>query len=145
MMGKGRGSLPSLALDRNSLRRSPRQPSIHPNRRSMRDTPNEDKPLDSKDRYLVLDVRLNRRDFLSSTMLASGALLLNANAPLLQQQQGPTGLAWEGPGGVGDYARSHGNMWATVSTAHDLRDGKIGGEAARQRAIDTGERYDLIV
>jgi len=109
--------------------------------------PNDDplEPLDDKDRDLGLDMPITRRDFLNSTLLASGALLLNAKAPLLQQPQGPTGLAWEGPGGVGDYARSHGNMWATVSTAHDLRDGKIGGEAARQRATDTGERYDLIV
>ena len=87
--------------------------------------PNDDplEPLDDKDRDLGLDMPITRRDFLNSTLLASGALLLNAKAPLLQQPQGPTGLAWEGPGGVGDYARSHGNMWATVSTAHDLRDG----------------------
>ena len=32
-----------------------------------------------------------------------------------------------------------------VTAAHDLRDGKFGGDAARQRAVDTGERYDLIV
>jgi len=109
--------------------------------------PNDDplEPLDGKDRDLGLDVPITRRDFLNSTLLASGALLLNTKAPLLQQQQGPTGLAWEGPGGVGDYARSHGNMWATVSTAHELRDGKIGGEAVRQRATDTGERYDVII
>jgi spermidine dehydrogenase len=68
----------------------------------------------------------------------------STQAPLLAQSQGGTNLVWEGPGGVGDYARSHGNMWATVSAAHDMRDGKF-GEAARKRATDTGERYDLIV
>jgi len=104
-----------------------------------------DRPLDSTERDLGLDVPITRRDFLNSTLLASGAVLLNTRSPLLQQSQGPSGAAWEGPGGVGDYARSHGNMWATVSTAHDLRDGKLGGEAARKRATDTGERYDLIV
>ena len=112
----------------------------------MSRTPNEPVRLDSKERDLGLDVPITRRDFLNSTLLASGAALLHANAPLfLHQGHGLTGAAWEGPGGVGDYARSHGNMWATVAAAHDMRDGKLGGEAARRRAVDTGERYDLIV
>ena len=101
-------------------------------------------PLDSKERDLGLDVPITRRDFLNSTLLASGALLLDARAPLHRQTPSTTNPAWEGFGGVGDYARSHGNMWAAVSTAHDLRDGKLTGDAAR-RAVDTGERYDLIV
>jgi spermidine dehydrogenase len=36
-------------------------------------------------------------------------------------------------------------MWSTVAVAHDLRDGKFSTDAARRRAVDTGERYDLIV
>jgi spermidine dehydrogenase len=112
--------------------------------------PNEEEPLQplepfgGKDRDLGLDVPITRRDFLNATLLASGAALLDAKAPLLAQTPTGTNPAWEGPGGVGDYARSHGNMWATVSAAHDLRDGKF-GDAARKRATDTGERYDLIV
>ena len=102
-------------------------------------------PIDSEERDLGLDVPITRRDFLNSTLLASGALLLDAKAPLLAQAPSASNAAWEGFGGVGDYARSHGNMWATVSTAHDLRDGKLGDDAARRRAVDTGERYDLIV
>jgi spermidine dehydrogenase len=102
-------------------------------------------PLDSKERDLGLDVPITRRDFLNSTLLASGALLLDARAPLHQQTPSTTNPAWEGFGGVGDYSRSHGNMWAAVSTAHDLRDGKLTGDAARRRGVDTGERYDLVV
>jgi spermidine dehydrogenase len=102
-------------------------------------------PLDSKERDLGLDVPITRRDFLNSTLLASGALLLEARAPLFQQAPNATNAAWEGPGGVGDYARSHGNMWSAVTAAHDLRDGKLSDDAARRGAVDTGERYDLIV
>src|SRR5688572_7870764 len=101
--------------------------------------------FDSKERDLGLDVPITRRDFLNSTLLASGALLLDTKAPRFQQAPNATNPAWEGPGGVGDYARSHGNMWSSVTAAHDLRDGKLGGDEARRRAIDTGERYDLIV
>jgi len=98
---------------------------------------------DSTERDLGLDVPITRRDFLNSTLLASGAVLLHTKAPLFQQPTSPA--AWEGPGGVGDYAPSHGNMWAGVADAHALRDGTLGGEAARRRAVDTGERYDLVV
>jgi spermidine dehydrogenase len=101
--------------------------------------------FDSKDRDLGLDVPITRRDFLNSTLLASGALLLDARAPAFTQAPNVANPAWEGPGGVGDYARSHGNMWSSVVTAHDMRDGKLSGDAARRRAVDTGERYDLIV
>ena len=99
-------------------------------------------PLDSKERDLGLDVPITRRDFLNSTLLASGAVLLHTKAPLIKQT---SAAAWEGPGGVGDYARSHGNMRASVTTAHELRDGTLGGDAMRRRAVDTGERYDLII
>ena len=106
------------------------------------DTPRDDVSIDSAERDLGLDVPITRRDFLNSTLLASGAVLLHTKAPFVLQSQN---AAWEGPGGVGDYARSHGNMWSAVTTAHELRDGTFGGESAQRRATDTGERYDLIV
>src|SRR5687767_14455481 len=120
--------------------------SRHDASRGFRMTPNtpphDDIPLDSTERDLGLDVPITRRDFLNSTLLASGAALLHTKAPFVLQSQN---AAWEGPGGVGDYARSHGNMWSAVTTAHELRDGTLGGESARRQAADTGERYDLIV
>lgn len=96
----------------------------------------------STERDLGLDVDITRRDFLGATLLGAGMLLLDARAPLGVRPP-TTNPDWEGYGGVGDYARSHGNMWATLLTAHALRDGKF--KAARQVAVDTGETYDLIV
>ena len=109
----------------------------------MTPKPSNDR-FDSAERDLGLDVPITRRDFLNSTLLASGAALLERRAPLLMQAPNAANPAWEGPGGIGDYARSHGNMWSSITAAHDLRDGKF-DEAARRRAVDTGERYDLIV
>ena len=109
----------------------------------MTPKPSDDR-FDSAERDLGLDVPITRRDFLNSTLLASGAALLERRAPLLMQAPNAANPAWEGPGGIGDYARSHGNMWSSITAAHDLRDGKF-NEAARRRAVDTGERYDLIV
>jgi len=50
---------------------------------------------------------------------------------------------WYGPGGVGDYAPSHGNTPDVVTMAHRVRDGRF--EAQLAQASDTGEEYDLIV
>jgi spermidine dehydrogenase len=101
--------------------------------------------LSSEERDLGLDVSITRRDFLDAALLAAGAALLRAPAPLWAQQGGGprTNPEWEGFGGVGDYARSHGNTWDALSVAHDMRDGKL--RRAREEATDTGETYDLIV
>ncbi|HEV8201919.1 MAG TPA: NAD(P)-binding protein [Candidatus Polarisedimenticolia bacterium] len=50
---------------------------------------------------------------------------------------------WYGPGGIGDYAPSHGNTPEVVTMAHRVRDGRFGAQFAQ--ASDTGEAYDLIV
>ena len=99
--------------------------------------------FDSQERDLGLDTSITRRDFLNASLLATGAALLHTSAPLVRQASAPTNPGWEGFAGVGDYARSHGNTWASLSVAHDLRDGKFANAASR--AVDTGERYDLIV
>lgn len=101
--------------------------------------------LDSADRDLGLDASITRRDFLDASLLAAGAALIRTPAPLHRQPTPSGNPAWEGFGGVGDYARSHGNTWEALSTAHDLRDGKYSGDKARSLAIDTGERHDLVV
>ena len=98
----------------------------------------------SEERDLGLDTSITRRDFLDAALLAAGATLLRSPSPLHAQAAGPhTNPEWEGFAGVGDYARSHGNTWDALSTAHELRDGKL--NRARQLAVDTGESYDLIV
>src|SRR5687768_14599364 len=99
--------------------------------------------FDSEERDLGLDQNITRRDFVNSLAVGAGASLLNMPAPATQAPA--TNAVWDGPGGVGDYARSHGNMWGMVTTAHELRDGKLGGPNAATQAIDTGETYDLIV
>lgn len=101
--------------------------------------------LNSEERDLGLDQTITRRDFLNTTLLAAGTALLGSRAPLAQAAPASANPAWDGYGGVGDYAGSHGNMWSTVSAAHELRDGKVGGPQASKLAVDTGERYDLIV
>ncbi len=76
-------------------------------------------------------------------MLGAGSVLLRRPAPLARRRRSVENPEWEGFGGVGDYARSHGNTWEALTVAHDLRDGKLAD--ARSRATDTGERYDLII
>ena len=63
----------------------------------------EKKP--NHDRALGMAEPISRRDFLNSTLLASGALLLNGKAPA----QMLTPDDWTGYGGVGDYRDSNGN------------------------------------
>src|SRR5881392_4364827 len=81
---------------------------------------------------------ITRRDFLNGTLLAGAGLVLGRSiqAPAISPAD-----AWDGYGGVGDYARAHGNMYDVMTTAHRMRYGdferKIGG------ATDTGEIYDL--
>jgi len=87
---------------------------------------------------LGMNEAITRRDFLNGTLLAGAGLVLGRSiqAPAISPAD-----AWDGYGGVGDYARAHGNMYDVMTTAHRMRDGdferKIGG------ATDTGEIYDL--
>ncbi len=53
------------------------------------------------------------------------------------------GDSWYGPGGVGDYASSHGNTPDLIQTAHQIRAGRFDKVSAS--AIDSGEEYDLVI
>ena len=55
-----------------------------------------------------MEARITRRDFLGSTLLASGSMLLVGATPveLLGGNDEFTGY-----GGVGDYSASNGNTW----------------------------------
>lgn len=83
---------------------------------------------------------ITRRDFLNAALLGAGALLLDLPAPL---QLLARTKEWDGYGGVGDYAGSHGNTEADVRAAHKVRDGFY--TVLPDDVIDTGERFDLIV
>jgi len=102
------------------------------------------------DRALGMDTSITRRDFLGSTLLASGAQLLEPISPsyLLAMQSGSNSQSggaeeWNGYGGVGEYAKSNGNTWEVLSAGHRLRDTQDPIEAAL--AHDTGETYDCVV
>ena len=103
------------------------------------------------DETLGMDERITRRDFLNSTLLASGGALLAPLAPagLLQSRvarQRQFSLSsddWTGYGGVGDYANSNGNTTEVLEAGHQIRDGVF--NTLPPGVIDTGETYDCVV
>ena len=90
---------------------------------------------------LGTDAAITRRDFLGGTLIGSGAALLGMVCPA--RAQGLTD-AWDGFAGVGDYARSNGNVSSVVNAAHGIRDGQYeAGVAAAplaRRALRSGHR-----
>lgn len=101
----------------------------------------------SSDHKLGLDLDITRRDFLNSTLLASGGLLLNAASPAqLLGQSNSSGTAeddWTGYGGVGDYGKSNGNTMPVIEAGHRIRDAQF--ETLPAEVIETGESYDCVV
>jgi spermidine dehydrogenase len=80
---------------------------------------------------------ISRRDFLNGALLASAGLLLHGKAPTISPAD-----AFDGYGGIGDYAHSNGNTWDVLSAGHAMRDGAF--EKRIANATDTGEIYDLV-
>jgi spermidine dehydrogenase len=108
-----------------------------------------------RDKRLGLDRAITRRDFLYGVPALAGVLAAcrspqgsagspagGGAAPAM-----PGGLEvgpdWYGPGGVGDYASSHGNTPEVLTVAHQVRDGVFDALAAQ--AVDSGEAYDLVI
>ena len=89
---------------------------------------------------LGTDAAITRRDFLGGTLIGSGAALLGMVCPA--RAQGLTN-AWDGFAGVGDYARSNGNVSSVVNAAHGIRDGQY--EAGVAAAPSREEPYDLVI
>ena len=89
-----------------------------------------------------LNQRITRRDFLNSTLLASGALIAVSPAELLAQAAAQ-GDNWSGPGGVGDYASSNGNTLEVLTDGHKIRDHAY--DTLPSTVVDTAETYDCIV
>ena len=83
---------------------------------------------------------MTRRDFLGTTLLASGAALLDGLTPaqLLAQQQDD----FTGYGGVGEYSTSNGNTWAVLQAGHKIRDAVY--DRLPKDVIETGETYDCV-
>ncbi len=123
-------------------------------------------PDDRRDARLGLNRRITRRDFVYGLPAVAGLLAacrvergaggapgsraIGGAAPqgappdLWAQSTGADlGDEWYGPGGVGDYASSHGNTPEVLRVAHEVRDGRF--DAGLAGAVDTGESYDLVV
>jgi spermidine dehydrogenase len=80
---------------------------------------------------------MTRRDYLNSTLLASGSVLLGGAAPADLLAKGD----WDGYGGVGDYASANGNTFDVMSEAHKM----IRDHGAAAKVIDTAEEFDCVV
>jgi len=87
-----------------------------------------------------MEARITRRDFLGSTLLASGSMLLAGATPrqLLAGNDEFTGY-----GGIGDYSSSNGNTWNVLEAGHAIRDGRY--DALPKDMVETGENYDCVV
>jgi spermidine dehydrogenase len=108
-----------------------------------------------RDVTLGMNRSITRRDFLYGIPALAG--LMAACRPQRGGAGQPAGVldaralrreidvgdAWYGPGGIGDYAPSHGNTPDVLRVAHQVRDGEFDDIAGQ--AIDTGEEYDLVI
>jgi spermidine dehydrogenase len=92
------------------------------------------------DRSLGMNTSITRRDFLGSTLLASGAALLPSVTPadLLVASDDFTGY-----GGVGEYRNANGNTWPVLEAGHKIRDNAYRPQP--KDIIDTGETYDCVI
>jgi spermidine dehydrogenase len=91
------------------------------------------------DKLLGMDSKICRRDFLNSTLLASGSVLLGSLSPrqLMARDE------WTGYGGVGDYADSNGNTFDVMTAGHQIRDQVF--DSLPTDTIDTGEVFDCVI
>ena len=83
---------------------------------------------------------LTRRDFLNGVLIGTGAALLNLPAPL-KLMAGTE--EWEGPGGVGDYADSHGNTAEFVRIFKEIQNGRY--DKISDGVTETREIFDLVI
>src|SRR5262249_47668252 len=89
-----------------------------------------------------MDHSITRRDFLGSTLLASGAALLSGATPAqLLAESGKD--EFTGYGGVGEYSTSNGNTLPVLQAGHSIRDGVY--DPIPKDIVDTGETYDCVV
>ena len=92
-------------------------------------------------RTLGIHQPICRRDFLNSTLLAAGGVLLGPLNP--QQLLAADADDWTGYGGIGDYANSNGNTLEVMNAGHQIRDGFF--ESLPSDTIDTDEVFDCVV
>ena len=100
----------------------------------------EDPKKRAHDSALGMNREISRRDFMNSTLLASGDALLSGLTPhQLLAQPGDV----DGYGGTGDYAESNGNTFEVMAAGHQIRDHLFANPP--QVAEDTGEIFDFAI
>ena len=94
----------------------------------------------TRESALGTDARITRRDFIGSTLLASGSVLLGNASPveLMENRDEFTGY-----GGVGEYSSSNGNTLEVLQAGHTIRDQLY--EPVPKNVIDTGENYACVI
>ncbi|MDG1707482.1 MAG: NAD(P)-binding protein [Emcibacteraceae bacterium] len=93
-----------------------------------------------------LSAEISRRDFVNGALVGTGAALLTSVSPFIAMAQAKQKVAihpWNGFSGVGDYARSNGNVASTMDAAHLIRDGL--SIEMMDEVEDTGEEYDMVI
>jgi spermidine dehydrogenase len=96
---------------------------------------------------------ITRRDYLGGMLAGSGSALLSGLAPLQVLAENKTSKlppldpalarAFDGPAGLGDYARANGNTFEVMSRAHLIRDNHYSDLGTH--SIDDGGDYDVIM
>jgi spermidine dehydrogenase len=98
---------------------------------------------DRLDKALGLNQPICRRDFLNSTLLAAGGVLLGPLTPTQLLASAAADDEWTGYGGVGDYAHSNGNTLEVMSSGHQIRDGVF--DSLPPETVETREIFDCVV
>ena len=109
---------------------------------------NQDK---KRDQELGLNQKIDRRDFLNSTLLGAGSALYSMSSPsaVFANENNKLNLPnqvadnWYGYGGVGDSRHSHGNTPDILKSAHAVRDGLLSKNNAD--AIEVSEKDYLVI
>jgi spermidine dehydrogenase len=83
---------------------------------------------------------MTRRDFLNGVLIGAGAALINLPAPMKLMAATEE---WEGFGGAGDYANSHGNTAEFVRVFKEIQNGRY--DKISNGVTDTGEIFDLVI
>jgi spermidine dehydrogenase len=102
---------------------------------------NKRSKLSTKQEYLLgMDQGITRRDFLNAVLIGSGAVLLTLPAPRYLMAQVNS---WDGYGGIGDYAESHGNSKEIIRLFQEIQKGKY--NSISSNITDTQEIFDLVI
>lgn len=96
----------------------------------------------------------SRREFLAGCLGAAASALAGgtsqaassskSGAPVDRTTSVDAAAAFDGYGGIGDYAGDNGNTWQSIRSAHVLRD-PASREPVLRTAADSGETYDLVI